>query len=79
MRQNQAFGVFLLALGITIFFLIVQLWSRAKKDPTWILRGEFRDLVGPGGAQLLNAILVTLGAVLGSGSLGLGLVLLRWF
>ena len=78
MRENQAFGVLLIALGASIFFFVAQLWARTKKDPQWILRGEFRERVRPGAAQIINAILMALGALTGTASVSWGLVLLRW-
>ena len=78
MGEAQAFGVFLVALGALVFFFIAQLWSRTRKDPLWILRGEFRDVLRPQAARVLTALLIGLGAMLGSGAVGYGLMLLRW-
>lgn len=76
--HHQALGMLLIALGVLIFFLLSQLWIRTRKDPGWILRGEFRDWVRPGALHIINSLLLILGGILGTGAFGLGLVLLRW-
>ena len=78
MSPQQAFGMLLLALGIAIYSFITQLWSKSRKDPRWILRGEIRELVGPGTAHVINALLLVVGALTGAAAFARGLLLFQW-
>ena len=78
MSLNQALGMLFVALGVVIYFLISQHWSRSKKDPAWLIKGEFRQLVRPGAIHVINAFLMVMGALTGTFSVGFGLLLLKW-
>ena len=77
MGQNQGYGAFLVAFGVLAFFLIAQLRSRTRDDPQWLLRGGARQYLGSA-AQLINAVLLVLGASVGMACITLGLLFLRW-
>lgn len=77
MGQNQGYGAFLVASGVLAFFLIAQLRSRTRKDPQWLLPAGVRRYIGSA-AELINAVLLVLGAAIGTACIALGLFFLRW-
>ena len=77
MNSSQALGMLLFAIGIAIFFYTAQVWSKARKDPDWISRGELRDLFAPAAVPLINAALVVLGALAGGAAFVTAFLLLR--
>ncbi len=77
MSHNQAIGMLLVALGVGACFCVTQLWTKSRRDPEWILRGELRDLVRPGAVHLINALLLVAGALAATGAVGAGLLFLH--
>jgi hypothetical protein len=73
MPQNQAVGLMLVGIGVLLYFLIAQIWTRTKLDPHWMFRGDFRQMVGVDCAQVLNSVTVVAGALLGTGAVSFGL------
>jgi len=73
MPPNQAVGLMLLGIGVLLYFVIVQIWTRTKLDPHWMFRGDFRHMVGVGGAQVMNSVAMVAGAILGTGAVSIGL------